>query len=96
MPPSKFLTIHVPSTHIPYLILWQLTQDQEGGLVPLGAPLEHIHQISVGVVLDILPVHLQEDVPLGQLGAARVVHDQLHHWTQWRLTCRWKSIMVIT
>ena len=32
--------------------------------------------------------HLQEDVPLSELGTARVVHDLLHHRTHRRLACR--------
>ena len=76
-------------TQSPHLILRHLTQHQEGGLVALGAALEDVDQVSVGVVLNILSVHLQQHVPLGQLGTARVVHDQLHNRTQVRLTYRY-------
>lgn len=75
-----------PSTHVPYLVLRQLTQHQERCLVALGASLEHIDQLCMWVVLDILPIHLQQYIPLRQLGTARVVHDKLHHWTNLRLT----------
>lgn len=63
-----------------------MSQDQKGGLVALGAAFEHIDQVRVGIILHVLPVHLQEDVPLRQLGTPGVVHDQLHHRTNGRLT----------
>lgn len=77
--------MHTPHT---YLILEVGSQDEEGGLVPLGTALEHVNQVSVGIVLNVLPVHLQEHVSVGQLGAARVVHDLLHNRTKLGLACR--------
>ena len=65
--------------------------DEEGGLVALGAALEDIDQVRVGVVLHVLPVDLQQHIPLPQLCAAGVVHDQLHHGTKLRLTCKGKK-----
>ena len=39
------------------------------------------------VSVHFLPVHLQDDVPLTQLGTPWVVHDLFHHWAHGRLTC---------
>ena len=74
-----------------YLILGQLSEYKEGGLVSLGAALQDVHQVGVRVVLNVLTIHLQENVPLLQLGAARVVHNQLHNGAQGRLACRRKE-----
>ena len=65
-----------------------MAQDHERRLVPLGTALEHIHQVGVRVVLHVFTVNLQDNVPLQELGAARVVHDQLNNGPNGRLACR--------
>lgn len=65
----------------------RLAEDKEGSLVSLGTPLQHVHQVTVRVILNPLSIHLQQDISLTKLGTARVVHDKLHHWTYLGFTC---------
>ena len=55
----------------------------EGCLVAFGTPLEDGDKIRVQVIVHLLPVHLQNDVPITQLGTPWVVHDLFHQWAKY-------------
>lgn len=67
--------------------LGRLSEDGKVGLVAFGTPLENSDKVRVEVSVHLLPVHLQNDVPLTQLGTPWVVHDLFHHRAHGRLTC---------
>lgn len=69
-----------------YLSLsWNLWEDSEVGWDAVGTPLEHFDEVCVSVHL--LPIHLQDNVPLPQLCTPRMVQDLFDHRTQGGFTC---------
>lgn len=69
------------------MYLGRLSQDGKVGLVAFATSLEDSDKVRVHIIVHFLPVHLQDDVPLTQLGTPWVVHDLFHHWAHGRLTC---------
>lgn len=67
--------------------LGRLSEDGKVGLVAFATPLEDSDKVRVQVSVHLLPVHLQDDVSLTQLGTPWVVHDLFHHRAHGRLTC---------
>lgn len=67
--------------------LGRLSEDSKVGLVAFATPLEDSDKVRVQVSVHLLPVHLQDDVSLTQLGTPWEVHDLFHHWAHGRLTC---------
>ena len=67
--------------------LGRLSEDSKVGLVAFATPLEDSDKVRVQVSVHLLPVHLQDDVSLTQLGTPWEVHDLFHHRAHGRLTC---------
>ena len=76
-----------------FVYLGRLSQDGKVGLVAFATSLEDSDKVRVHIIVHFLPVHLQDDVPLTQLGTPWVVHDLFHHWAHGRLTCGGKRRM---
>ena len=66
--------------------LGRLSEDGKVGLAAFGTPFEDSDKVRVQVSVHLLPVHLQDDVFLMQLGTPWVVY-LFHHRTHGRLTC---------